>query len=99
MNDHAVAGHAGDHRFVQGRQHITVSVKKPGLQVPQVSPVDLGQLNIARLRRRWTGQLDTSVAQSVNRGLHLEQSNLQNWIYNQYIIKRAKLSDFDSFNN
>jgi len=73
MNDHTVAGHAGDHRFMQGRQHIKVPIQQTGRQVPQVSPVDLGQLNIARLRRRWTGQLDTSVAQSVNRGLHLGQ--------------------------
>jgi hypothetical protein len=73
MNDHAVAGYAGDHRFMKGRQHIKVTVKQTGLQVPQVSPADLGQLNIARFRRRWTGQPDTSVTQSVYRGLHLEQ--------------------------
>jgi len=97
MNDHSVAGHAGDHRFVKRRQHITVPVKKPGLQVPQASPVDLGKLNIARLRRRWTGQLDTSVAQSVNRGLHLGHLNQQYWIFKQYLNKSAKLSDFEFF--
>lgn len=97
MNDHAVAGHAGDHRFVQGRQNINVPIKQTGLQVPQVSPLDLGQLNIARLRRRWTGQLDTSVAQSVNRGLHLGQLNQRYCIFNQYITKSAKLSDFEFF--
>ena len=82
---------------MQGWQHIKVPIKQTGLQIPQVSPVDLGQLNIARLRRRWTGQLDTSVAQSVNRGLHLGQLNQRYWIFNQYITKCAKLSDFESF--